>query len=307
LTLLEAHFNCVPPGYKESKKLIGERTLISLLVESIFLFLTENPVNEKTYLIHLECINLISVLFSTTIYGGIKSDFGDHISKKSRRHNIFLEAAIEIKNNHIPLKLVQVLMNNSTNYRLTRNEKQWEASFLTSMNEVLFGFVSAFSGIYKMFFGNNVEDNKLKEEFPQLLGKKSPMILSLLLYYRKNDTNNPNPYLNALKLLGKNNSKQEEIDIEENFVSISFQDTLDGFLKDFDEEMCTLIFYSFFHENENFKMFLFELQDFEKLVCFEIKLIIVYDDHSSLVCLPKSKRKSHLHDVDHLDNFNGRF
>eukprot|EP01080_Neovahlkampfia_damariscottae_P004087 gene4087-7376_t len=262
LTLLEAHFNCLPPGFKSSKKILGERTLVSLLMESLFLFLTENPVNEKTYLIHLECVNLIAVLFSTTIYGGIIS--GDMVSNKARKHNLFLESSIEIKNNHIPLKLVQVLLNNSNNYRLTTTDSEWEGSFLSSMNDVLYSFVSTISGIYKIFFGSYVEDNKIKEEFPQLLGKRSPMILSLLLYYRKNDSNNPNPYLNSLQSI--NNQQDDTEDIEDNLISISFKITLDGFLKNFDEEMCTLIFYSIFHENDRFKKFVFESDEIKRLV-----------------------------------------
>jgi len=52
---------------------------------------------------------------------------------------------------------------------------------------------------FKALFSKSDIDENSKEEFPQLLGKRSVMVLLLLLFYRKHDNTITNPYLDALR------------------------------------------------------------------------------------------------------------
>lgn len=87
-------------------------------------------ISNETYLIHLECFNLISILFSTSYYVQV-------IHNKSRKHNIFLESSMEIKSFHTSNGLITNLLENVVHYRLKKVEMNWDESYSKKMFSVV--------------------------------------------------------------------------------------------------------------------------------------------------------------------------
>lgn len=82
--------------------------------------------SSETYLIHLECFNLCSVLFSTSYYVQV-------IHNKSRKHNIFLESAMEVKSSHIANGLITNLLENIVSYRLKKDDIVLDETYYKKM------------------------------------------------------------------------------------------------------------------------------------------------------------------------------
>lgn len=84
--------------------------------------------------------------------------------------------------------------------------------------------------------------------------------LLILLFYRKND-GTQNIFLESLKKI-KEKPSNEIIDLESNLeVFYSFEKLINSFKKDFDEEMITLLFYTFIQENQYFSNYLLGHKD----------------------------------------------
>jgi len=99
--------------------------------------------------VHLECVNCLAVLFSTSLYGGITmpvvlsetqskevmievedSTVQKKQTKTDRRHNIFLESAIHCKSRHVTVGLVRALLENYISYRMSKTTEKSEESFV---------------------------------------------------------------------------------------------------------------------------------------------------------------------------------
>jgi hypothetical protein len=138
--------------------------------------------------------------------------------KVDRRHNIFLESAMCCKSRHVTVGLVRTLLENYISYRLSNHNEKTEESFVKYLVHSIVGtigsatskdFVSLLTKLatilylpvtaFKALFSKSDIDENSKAEFPQLLGKRSVMVLLLLLFYRKHDETITNPYLEALR------------------------------------------------------------------------------------------------------------
>jgi hypothetical protein len=69
-------------------------------------------------LIHYECLNLLMVLYSTSLYSG-------SLYSNSRKHNIFLEATMQIRNSYMINGVIKYLLTNVTNYRVRKDGMEW--------------------------------------------------------------------------------------------------------------------------------------------------------------------------------------
>jgi hypothetical protein len=178
----------------------------------------------------MEVLHCLFVLFSTTLYGGLsKEEIEETIQQQqeqgglpkltyddSRQHNIFLEAAISQLHvsAHLPVKFVQILLHTYVTYRLAlKDPSPLQRSIQSTLNKtisIIFGTLgSAASTLlylpvsaYKTVFRSDREfdyGRHIGDSFPKLIGKRSLMVLLILLFYRKNDPTINNPYLNAFK------------------------------------------------------------------------------------------------------------
>jgi hypothetical protein len=97
--------------------------------------------------------------------------------------------------------------------------------------------ISAFSVLYNW-------NEKEMMEFPSTHGKRCCNVLLLILFYAKNQ--------GEVNLFLKSSQKLMNCSNEETDLTFHFETLLDCFTKDYDEEMITVLFYSFLHESSTF-------------------------------------------------------
>ncbi|KAG2377548.1 hypothetical protein C9374_009064 [Naegleria lovaniensis] len=242
---LKAHLNHLPPGFKlspniyenycyideeanpeyeiEPNKRISSPLVVRVFMESTLLFLSESRVTIHNYLLHLEVMNCLLVLFSTSLYGGVMNEMEEEneiigkIKESGREHNVFLEEAIHImktrkhfKSNCLsfnPNRLIHTLLQNHIVYRLSKKEASpFQISIRSTLQKIFSKLGETATSLlylpynaYRNLFYKETKEmeysERLSEMLPELLGRRSIMNLLLLIFYRKNDSSITNPYL----------------------------------------------------------------------------------------------------------------
>ncbi|KAL0479320.1 hypothetical protein AKO1_010753 [Acrasis kona] len=286
IEMMQIYFNSAPGDLASS---LGERSISSLLLESMFRFLCETKLTTHNYLIHLEVLHCLFTLFSTTLYGDLINPDETIDPSKQRVHNIFLECALrEVSTTpQLCVKLVQILLHRFSSYRLAlRGLSPLQKSIQSALNKTLsaiFGTIgSAASAIlylpvnaYKTVFSSsqsstNEEISKRMGEFAfKNIGRRSLMLLLVLLFYRKGDVECQNPYLHAFQNFTNLDDRQSisnsfdmsvsDLDFDSNdkdleLVStsvfhLSFRKLYRAVVRDFEDEDCTLLTYCLLNEN----------------------------------------------------------
>jgi hypothetical protein len=266
----------------------------------------------------LEVLHCLFVLFSTTFYGGLSNEeIEEAICQQeqgrstltyddARQHNIFLEAAIQLHVSvHLPVKLVQILLHTYVTYRLAlKDPSPLQRSIQSTLNKtisVIFGTLgTAASTIlylpvsaYKTVFRTDREfdyGRHIGDSFPKLIGKRSLMVLLILLFYRKNDPTINNPYLNAFKNFANADEIKaattptiSEFELETNgdnlelmstsVFHLSFRKVFRAIIRDFEDEECTLLTYCLINENESFLEYVLARPDTDTFVSITSCLI----------------------------------
>ena len=248
---LKAHLYHLPPGFKlspniyenycyideetnpeyeiEQNKRISSPLVARVFMESALLFLSESRVTIHNYLLHLEVMNCLLVLFSTSLYGGVMNELEEEneiigrIKESGREHNIFLEEAIHImktrkhfKSNCVsfsPNRLIHTFLQNHIIYRLSKKEASpFQISIRSTLQKIFTKLGETATSIlylpynaYRNLFYKETKEmeysERLSEMLPELLGRRSIMNLLLLIFYRKNDNSITNPYLSLFSTL----------------------------------------------------------------------------------------------------------
>lgn len=104
----------------------------------------------------------------------------------------------------------------------------------------------------------------------------------------------------------KEKPSSEIIDLEGNVeVSFSFEKLLNSFKKDFNEDMITLLFYSFLQENQNFSNYLLAIKDPYTFVIYYFLTIVT--SYSFKIISRRCKPKSFIHDFNNFNDFDSKF
>lgn len=278
--------------------------------------LTNILYRSTNYLIFLEVLHCLFVLFSTTLYCGLRNDEIEEIvadqqqqggnnvqlndDDEARQHNIFLQAAISQRHvsAHLPVKLVQILLHQYVSYRLALKEPSpLQRSIQSTLNRAIFAIFgtigSAASTLlylpvsaYKTVFRSNNEfdyGKHIGESFFKLNGKRSLMVLLLLLFYRKNDPTINNPYLNAFKnfanmdeIKAETTPTLSEVELESHGDNLelmstsvfhySFRKLYRSIVRNFEDEECTLLTYCLLNENLSFLEYILSRPDTDTIV-----------------------------------------
>jgi hypothetical protein len=310
-TQMQIHFNTLPNGLVNP----GIRSVAATLLESMFRYLCESPVGPANFLIHLEVLHCLFVLFSTTFYGGLSNEEIDETIHQqqeglinsnltfddSRRHNIFLEAAMSELHfsAHIPVKIVQILIHTYVTYRLAlKDPSPLQKSIQSTLNKTMtavFGTIGLAASTllylplsaYKTVFNRRNSEldygKHISESFPKLIGKRSLMVLLLLLFYRKNDPTINNPYLNAFRnfsnldeLKAASTPTISEYELETfgdnlelmstSVFHLSFRKVFRSIIRDFEDEDSTLLTYCLLNENTLFLEYVLSRPDTDTIL-----------------------------------------
>ena len=226
----------------DEKQMTKSPLVVRIFIESLFLFLSESKVTIHNYLLHLEVLNCLLVLFSTSLYGGVVNEVEEesnetmhHIHESGREHNIFLEEAIHImktrkhyKPNTLvvnPSHLVHALLQNHVSYRLSkRDDSPFQVSIRSTLQKIFSKLGETAASIlylpyntYRNIFYKETKEmeysEKLSETLPELLGRRSIMNLLILIFYGKNDDSVSNPYSHVFSKLKNSDESQFTSDL----------------------------------------------------------------------------------------------
>lgn len=209
-----------------------DHSVMSELLHAILLYLRDHSIiTAENYIVQVELINLLFVLFSTTLYGGIidpqqqEEEQSEPVASTQREHNVALEALIQTGSASLVSNFVFLLLDRYVQYCTTSLQaSKLQKDSQTSLQKTFSAFTGAASSIiympvswYKAMFGSTEEQAILS-----VVGKRSLLLLLFVLFYRKNETVS-NPFMHAFKqFANKSSVALANIESGETMLSHSF-------------------------------------------------------------------------------------
>jgi hypothetical protein len=320
-TLLKVHLYTVPPNFEKwfpNMTALERYNPVRTLLNTCLSYLCENnPKTTGDFMIHLELLHILMTLFSTTLYGRIVS-----LQSNDRSHNIFLETALQFSDNEsdhlLAMRFTRKMIDNYMKYCMELRNKELSPSGSSLTKSFNLNFLTLFASlenvvgailyrpltaILSLFRNNdNLENNnhnmntnelkdnfektnyssKYKENFVEMIGKRSILVILFLCFYNKSyfiekqqqeelkgkletsikterrsssTQKISNPYLDAISNI-KNSDDASIINIEDSYeiekkISYSFDRIFHSIVHNFEERenavLCYLLLYSSKH------------------------------------------------------------
>lgn len=214
-------------------------------------------VNDLTYALHTESINLLIVLFSVQMYL-------PRIATKSLVYQTIFKEKCSIHS----IKFMKCLLNNFLEQRPAPTES----------GSLILGLMSGLSGVWSMInlgYGKSEED----ESSDRVLSRLS---LLLILILTNHCTNKLNPYREALfNCVDQQNNYENSDNLVTGF-KINFQLLFDVLCAQQNEDQATLLLYLLLHKNQQFKIYvLSRTSDLHLLVVPVLRILYTSDTRSS--------------------------
>jgi hypothetical protein len=227
---------------------------IEALVSTLIGTVVDNDVDEQTYALHMECINLMLVLFSVQMYGG-------RTTKESAIFQTLLHQRCSIH----ALKFVRVLLNNYV--------QQLPAPKLGG-GSLIIGLASGFWNVLTLGYGREEDDGTT-----HVLAKSSLLLTLVLANHCCTDVN---PYRTALFNCCDSQNNCPNGDQMIAGFKIEYGALFDVLCSQQEDDQSTLLLYFLLHKNASFRNYvLSRTEDLHQIIIPILKILYTSTERNS--------------------------
>eukprot|EP00761_Pharyngomonas_kirbyi_P014494 gb/GECH01014524.1/.p1 GENE.gb/GECH01014524.1/~~gb/GECH01014524.1/.p1 ORF type:complete len:813 (+),score=122.21 gb/GECH01014524.1/:1-2439(+) len=318
IALLHAQLNTLSPGLGS---LEGDIDVVNMFTSALFQYLCDTNLGTQTYLVHVECINTLNVMFSTQLYAGL----WEHKQYSPFRisPHVFLEAAMDTQSQFVAQGVVHTLLTHYTMHCISYPDHAEGNAFFSEVARAIARPVISLMGTighaassillfplqaYRSYVTPEGEPllpttipkqddqvldrmSQLEKELtgilPELLGSRSALVLLLLCLYRKRDDSCENPFLRALRHISGDDVAVTGHISGQVGIKVTYENLYMALTRSTADETAVLILYTLLNENKNFRNFVLSKTDVDVLLLPILKRLYsvrnLSADHISMI------------------------